>query len=269
MKIGNKIKDDLPIDNIDKYYVVADFDKTITTGSSMTSWSILAKSEDVPKEYIEDRQKLYDIYRPIEIDPSLDRETVSKEMYTWFKSHVELFVKYKIPESLFNKAALDKRKMEFRPGAKEFLSYLHENNIPLIIISAGIGNFIEKFLEMNGCYYDNIYISSNIIKFTDGIASGVENNIIHSFNKNEVSLPSEVKEKIKNRENVILLGDQLNDLNMVDETKHNRVIKVGFMTSETEKYKSDFEKAFDILLEENEDYSDVLKTLFKEVNKNE
>ena len=35
---------------------------------------------------------------------------------------------------------------------------------------------------------NNIYISSNKIIFKDGIANGVDKNIIHSLNKNEVSL---------------------------------------------------------------------------------
>ena len=269
MIVKNGIKSIIPISDLNNYYVVADFDKTITNGASMTSWSILAKSDLVPSEYINDRQVLYDKYRPIELDTSLDSETINKEMYTWFKSHAELFVKYKITEEVFNKAALDKRKMEFRPYAKEFLKYLYDNNIPLIIISAGIGNFIEKFLEMHDCYYDNIYVSSNIIEFRDGVASGVKNNIIHSFNKNEVSLSDDIKEKINNRKNVILLGDQLNDLNMVDYNKHDNVIKVGFITSETEKYKKDFKAAFDLLIEQNEDYCDVIKTLFNEVKKDE
>ena len=122
---------------------------------------------------------------------------------------------------------------------------------------------------MHDCYYDNIYISSNIIEFRDGVASGVKNNIIHSFNKNEVSLPDEIKVKINNRKNVILLGDQLSDLKMVEYNKHDKVITIGFMTEETEQYKKDYEEAFDILLERDDDYSNILETLFSEVNKNE
>ena len=269
MKIKESIKKELPIKNVNDYYVVADFDKTITGGSSMTSWSILANSDLVPNEYVSDRQVLYDKYRPIEIDTTLDKDYVNKEMYTWFKSHAELFVKYRMTEEVFNKAAIDKRKMEFRPHAEEFLKYLYEHNIPLIIISAGIGNFIEKFLETHNCYYDNIYVSSNIIEFKDGIACGVKNNIIHSFNKNEVSLPENIKDKVKNKKRVILLGDQLSDLNMVDYNNHDKVITIGFMTEKTEQYKKDYEEAFDILLEQTEDYGNVLNTLFSEVNKNE
>ena len=42
----------LPVDPADTY-ILTDFDRTLTLGSSMTSWSVLSKSTDVPKEYIE------------------------------------------------------------------------------------------------------------------------------------------------------------------------------------------------------------------------
>ena len=160
MYINKDITKRLPINNFEEYYVVTDFDRTITKGNSKTSWSILANSDLVPKEYIEERQALYDIYRPIEIDENLDLETKSAKVKEWFQKHIELFVKYETSEEVFKKAATDLRVMEFRDGAKEFICYLHRNNIPLIIISAGIGNFIESFLKHNDCYLDNTCFST-------------------------------------------------------------------------------------------------------------
>ena len=136
---------------------------------------------------------------------------------------------------------------------------MHKNNIPLIIISAGIGNFIETFLKMNDCYYDNIYISSNKIIFKDGIAIGVDKNIIHSLNKNEVSLPSNISDKLSNRNNVILLGDQVSDLNMVDKEMHSQVISVGFPAGESIEI---LKNNFDIVCGENDTYDTVKNILF-------
>ncbi len=264
MKINDKTKEKLPLKNLDNYYVVADFDRTITTGNSKTSWSILAGSDLVPKEYIKERDAYYDIYRPIEIDESLDLEYRKEKVKEWFRLHVELFVKYKISEEVFKKAATDLRIMEFRRGAKEFLDYMHEKNVPVIIISAGIGNFIETFLKGNDCFHDNIYISSNKIIFKDGVASGVDKNIIHSLNKNEVSLPDEIREKLRGRENVILLGDQTSDLLMVDENEHEEVLKIGILTDQNNL--ENFSTVFDIVLEESEDYVDLKNELIGKEN---
>ena len=65
MFIKNEIKPLLPIKDLSNIYVVADFDRTITNGSSQTSWSILSDSPYVPKTYVEEMQTLYNHYRPI------------------------------------------------------------------------------------------------------------------------------------------------------------------------------------------------------------
>lgn len=265
MYIKNFVKELLPIQDLNNLYVVADFDRTITSGSSLTSWSVLADTDLVPKEYSIERHRLYDKYRPIEVDSSLPFDYRMKMMTEWFRSHIELFVKYKMTEEVFKKAANDLRVMEFRSGAPEFLAFLSENKIPLIIISAGIGNFIEAFLKKYNCYFDNIYISSNKILFKNGVAVGVEKNIIHSFNKNEVSLPLEISNKLKGRNQVLLLGDQTSDLNMVDKNLHDSVITVGFEPDDPNdpcNSLEDFQAGFDIVCEPHENYNDLKKVLF-------
>ncbi len=262
MFIKDNIKSSLPIKDLSNIYVVADFDRTITNDSSETSWSILADSPYVPKEYIEDRKKLYSFYRPIELDENMEINLKTFLMKKWFLEHIELFIKYKISEDIFNNAAKDSKIMEFRPGAKEFIAFLHKNNIPLIIISAGIGNFIETFLEANDCYFDNVHVISNKIIFKDNIASGVEENIIHSLNKNEISLPKNIQEKLKDRNQVILLGDQISDLKMVDKSKHDKVYAICFSTSEGKDNIEKIKSKFDIVCEFGDDYYNLKNILF-------
>lgn len=262
MFIKDTVKDLLPIQNSNNLYVVADFDRTITNGSSKTSWSILANSDLVPQSYIQERQELYEKYRPIEIDTTLPTDFRMRMMKEWFQNHIELFVKYKISEEVFEKAATDLRIMEFRSGAQEFLSFLHQNHIPLIIISAGIGNFIETFLKRNHCYFDNIYVSSNKILFENGIANGIGKNIIHSLNKNEVSLPIEILKEIQTRKQVILLGDQVSDLNMVDKTLHDNVLTIGFAINDNKTLIENLKANFDIVCELDENYHTLKKLLF-------
>ena len=246
MIINDEIRKILPINDLSNLFVVADFDRTITNGSSKTSWSILSESSLVPKEYKKERQEFYNYYRPIEVDESLDYEYKTSQMKEWYQKHIGLFVKYKITEEIFKNAATDLRIMEFRPGAKEFIKFLHDNNIPLIIISAGIGNFINKII------------------FKDGIAVGVDTNIIHSLNKNEVSLPDNIKEKLSNRKNVLLLGDQISDLRMVDKSKHDHVYTNCFLCDENKSELEVIRKQFDIVCEIGDNYFDLKKVLFSE-----
>jgi len=234
--------------------ILTDFDRTITVGNSDSSWSVLSKSDLVPKEYVVERQELYNYYRPFEIDESLDYETKNKLMIEWWNKHIGLFIKYRLEERVINEAARNLRVMAFREGAKEFLESMRDRNIPIIIISAGIGNFIEQFLIKNDCNFDNIYIVSNFIKFKDGIAIGVCENVIHSLNKNEVSLPDNIKEIIKGRPNIILLGDSISDIKMAKEADRESALKIGFLEEKIEENKPYFENSFDVVCTDNTTY---------------
>ncbi|MBO5375877.1 MAG: HAD-IB family phosphatase [Bacilli bacterium] len=245
----------------DSIYVLTDFDRTITVGNSESSWSILSKSNVVPKEYIEERQELFDYYRPIEIDETLDYDTKSKLMTEWWNKHIGLFVKYRLSEEVINNAAQNLRVMSFRDGAREFLKNMKDRNIPVIIISAGIGNFIEQFLIKNNCNFDNIYIVSNFLKFENGIATGVSDNVIHSLNKNEVSLPNNIKELIENRKNIILLGDSTSDIRMAREEARNQALKIGFLEEKVEENKTYYQEQFDVVCTGNTTYNELFQKL--------
>lgn len=242
-------------------YVLTDFDRTLTLGSSLTSWSILSKSDLVPKNYVEERNAFYDYYRPIEIDETLDYDTKNKLMKEWWEKHINLFVKYKISEEVINKAARDLRVMAFRGYAKEFLTNMFERNIPVIIISAGIGNFIKQFLVDNEVYYDNIHIVSNFIKFENGYAIGVDDNITHSLNKNEVSFNKEIKELLKNRTNPIVIGDGISDLRMVSDNKRKNALKIGFLEENIGENLKIFKEEYDIVGTNNTSFEEIIKEI--------
>ena len=260
MIISKKIKALLPIHDLNNVYVVADFDRTLTDENSQTSWAIMCKSKFVPKSYSEERQELFRTYRPIEIDETIDLETKMKAMEDWYEKHISLFTKYQMTEEIFESAASASNIMTFRPGAKEFIEFLHKNKIPLIIISAGVGNFIETFLRLNDCYFDNIYVCSNTVIFKDGIANGVGKNLIHSLNKNEASLPPHILQKLKNRNKVILLGDQVSDLKMVNPKSNRSIINVGFFSFDYDI--NHLISNFDIVCEQNDNYINLKELLF-------
>ena len=153
--------------------------------------------------------------------------------------------------------------MYFRSGAIEFIEFLHKNNIPLIIISAGIGNIIENFLKINNCLFDNIHVISNKIVFNNGIATGVDNKIIHSLNKNETSLTQDILNKINNRKDVILLGDQIGDLLMVDKNTDKELLTIGFLNDDTKDNLDIMNNGFDIVCDTDDTYIDILNLLFE------
>lgn len=262
MIINNDALEKIENLNSNNCYIISDFDKTITSEESKNSWSILSNNEEVPIGFVNERKELYEKYGPIELDERIDYQEKYKLMSEWFKKCIELFPKYKIKKKIFEKIASDSQIMDFRKGAKDFIKFLANKSIPLIIVSAGIGNFIESFLKTNNCLFDNSYIFSNKIVFKDGISIGIEDSVIHSLNKSEISMPLDIKKKISEKDMIIVLGDQISDSKVINSNINNQVLKIGFYSKNNNVDINLFRDNFDIVCNEKDDYNDLLELLF-------
>jgi len=92
--------------------------------------------------------------------------------------------------------------------------------------------------------------------------------IIHSLNKDETVLkeiPS-VFEKIKNRPNVILLGDSLGDPGMVKGFYYKNMISLGFLNIENTAMKKAFDENFDVVLTGDGNFQFVNELMRKVIN---
>lgn len=235
----------------DSIFVLTDFDRTLTSGNSWGSWEIIVNNAKVSQEYKREVYQLFNYYRPIETDENIDKNLREQYMIDWWNEEIKLFKKYKFDENMINDSLNNLNVMSFRDGVKDFLINMYNRSIPVIIISAGIGNFIEKFLKDNNCYFNNVFLISNFLKFDDGKLVGFSDNIIHSFNKNLVNLPDKVKNSIKYRNNVILLGDSLSDINMAYGINKENIFSIGFLEENINNNLDYFKNTFDVVATEN------------------
>ncbi|MDE6141536.1 MAG: haloacid dehalogenase-like hydrolase [Bacilli bacterium] len=247
--------------NKDNVFVVADFDKTITTKNSNTTFSLFSKSGFYPEEYAYDREKLYQYYRPIELDPKISDEEKYKFMKEWQEKAYRLLLKYQVRESDIAKIIEFPALIELRDYAVDFMKYLKMQGIPLIINSAGIGNFIIALLERYECMGDNVFIYSNMLEFVnDEIVDSIDD-IIHSMNKYNIQVPNYFKKVLSSRKKAILIGDQLSDLKMMGNLDADDVISFGFLESKVEENEEEFLKRFDVVLKGDETFDSINKIL--------
>lgn len=79
-----------------KLQVVSDFDFTITKQKLengdpvLTSFGILNACKSLPPNYLKESNRLYHIYRPLEIDPSIPVAEKVQHMIDWWKQSGEL-----------------------------------------------------------------------------------------------------------------------------------------------------------------------------------
>lgn len=236
----------------DNYYVVLDFDKTITNKESLDSWMALLDFEIYGEECKKEIEQLNAKYSPIELNYTLEDTIKEQYMVEWYQRSMDLLYKYQITYSNLIKA-LKKDTLNFRKGAKEFLQNLYQEKVPVIILSAGIGNVIEEFLKKQESYYDNIHIISNFLTFKEDKMQKFTGSIIHSMNKSiENTLLEELKNIIRQKQYAILCGDIIEDIQMIPKENLDKTLTIGFLNKKIEQNLAFYNRHYDVVLTEEE-----------------
>ena len=190
-------------------------------------------------------------------------------MGEWWETHYKLLADSGLDEQTIKKVVEDiikENSVILREGADKFFKELNKNNIPLVIISsAGIGNMLGDFLKERNLLLSNIHIIGNILEFDkEGKFKGIKNNkVIHVMNKREAELKGlPIYKELQKRKNIILLGDSIDDLQMVENSKYDNLISIIFL--ENQELLESAKEKFDVIFLGDGDFSYV-NELLKEI----
>lgn len=238
-----------------KLQVVSDFDFTITKQKLengdpvLTSFGILNACKSLPPDYLKESNRLYEIYRPLEIDPSIPVVDKVQHMIEWWKLSGELLKGFPFEKDEIDEVAR-RFKNALRDGTHEMFQDLNTLNVPLLVFSAGLGDSVISVLNHAKVNLPNVKVVSNFLQFKDGLVNGLQDDMIHTYNKNETVLKgSEYYELVHDRDHVIVLGDSLGDAGMADGVpKTSHILKIGFLFDHIEKNLPLYMETFDIVL---------------------
>lgn len=255
------------------FHVIADFDRTMTKAfaEGKPTVSLITRLQNwfFPPEYADRSNALFHTYHPIEIDPSVSLDEKKKAMTKRWDKQFNLMLEYELTRDIIKQAMYSEDGM-LREGHELFFDMLHQYNIPLIFLSAsGLGyESVYYCLEHEKKLYDNIDIISNaFIRDEEGKAIGVREPIIHSFNKDETILKDfPMYEDIKDRKNVLLLGDGLGDGHMADGFDYEHIIKIWFLNHDTPENREKYSEVFDLIILDDgpmHEVNEILKKILK------
>lgn len=272
-KAFEKKKDIFVKGGTSKLHVLSDFDLTLTkafvNGEKVNSIvSILRDYNYLTPDYPEKAKELFAKYHPIEIDPDVPLNEKKEKMKEWWILHNKLLIasglSMKDIESI-----VDMGKVQFREKAKAFLALLNEKEIPLVILSSSaLGEAIVLFFEKQKVLYNNTQIISNFFNFDkEGKAVSLKKRVIHVMNKDDTSIADlEIYPELLKRKNVLLLGDSLGDLGMVEGFPYENLIKIGFLDYDIKENLEAYKEAFDVVITGDGDMGFVVD-LMKEIIK--
>lgn len=242
------------------FYILTDFDGTITKGSNNSTWASIFKNEKVSDEFVQECTKIYNYYHKYELNNAISIEEKNKIMEEWYKNNIKTLEKFSITKETIQNSADTTKYLPFKDGAKEFLKDMYEKSIPVIIISAGVGDIIEQALINEKSNYENISIYSNFLKYENEKIVGTRNQeLIHPLNKNEIIMSEDLKAKISNRKNILLFGNNLYDIKMTNNEKN--VFKIGFLDEDIEVKLEAYKAFYDIVCTDNSSYFDLIEIL--------
>jgi len=252
------------------FHVIADFDRTLTKtfaeGKPTVSLITRLQNGFFPPEYADKSNAIFHKYHPIEIDSTIPLDEKKNAMVKRWNEQFTLMLSYGLTRKIIEDA-MASEETNFRSGCGDMFDLLKKYNIPMLILSASWLGYdsIYYCLKHENKLYDNIDIISNdFVRDEDGKAIGVREPIIHSFNKDETVVKNfPIYEDIKDRKNILLLGDWLWDAQMADGFDYETIIKIWFLNDDTPQNREQFQKTFDLIILDNGPMDEVNSLLEK------
>jgi len=240
---------------------ISDFDRTLTTEDSCTSYGVIEHSTLMPASFRKSGNTLKAKYLPYEKDPKLPLEEKKTKMEEWWQLANENILKHQVKKEMIAKMVEECLKLvKLRDGYQLFFDRILENNLPLVIFSAGLGDVLVEILKKKNIDLSkNILVISNFFGYNEeGIAIDFPLPAFHVYNKNATPLLlhtsdySRSLQQIQARKpNYILLGDSLGDLGMSTGlviSQDQTLLTIGFLNSHDPHEQSVYLDAFDIVL---------------------
>mmetsp|Transcript_25180 Transcript_25180/g.54778 ORF Transcript_25180/g.54778 Transcript_25180/m.54778 type:complete len:305 (+) Transcript_25180:190-1104(+) len=242
-----------------KLVVFMDFDRTTSRcfhpdGRRVASSAgIIETSHLTSQRYRDKGQECFDKYYPIEIHADLPDEEKIPRMEEWYKVMGDLTVEEGLTDKHLEQMVADAvaDSLVLREGVAEFINHCQEATppVPVLIVSAGLGNTIEKCLRQTLPFplKPTTQFFSNWILFNEnGVIEGFSEPQIHMFNKNARSLPEALAKLVQDKSHALLLGDSPGDSTMADGLEFE-TLKVAFLNEKEERL-AEFQRLFDVIV---------------------
>merc|ERR1719486_614438 len=233
----------------DKIFWVCDFDRTVTRcflddgRRSLDCHDILASIPKITAECKQAMESMMDYYYPIEISPTMSREEKIPHMVEWYTKVNALLAAQNLTRDDVVSAVANCKDFAIRDGVVKAFQLALQKGIPIIVVSAGLGNIIEEVIRQRipmpdgttGKVWPNVRVLSNTLQWDEhGEFAGFSEPLIHMYNKSLQDAPSEIRQMLDGRNVGILTGDGTGDLTMAHGHDATDTLKFGFLNEKVE-----------------------------------
>jgi 5'-nucleotidase len=256
-------------DGPERFQIMSDFDRTLSpylvNGKHCCSTHGVPQASSILSQEFSDKTlTLHKKYYPIEVSSVLSHEEKTQSMIEWWTLAHSLMVEYGLKQEHLEPMVRDAN-IDLRPGCSLLFDTANRYGVPVLIFSAGLGGVIAEVIRQKAILYPCIRILANEMEFSEkGDLQGVREPLVHTFNKAKIAVHHKaVFEEVKDRSNILLLGDSTGDPHMADafEEEHSlNIVKIGFLNCREEELLARYQELYDIVLT-GDSSLDVVNTL--------
>jgi len=244
-----------------KLAVILDFDRTMTGGRCNSSHGVLESAGVLSELFRNKSQGLFQKYYPVEIDATIPLEEKIPIMTEWYTQVHNLMLHEDITHSKLQAAVAECRSIELRCRMQELLLHCQEASppVPVVIMSAGLGDVIEIFLQQALPFElaPTTMVVSNRMNFDDdGRLEAFSEPLLHMFNKSAAFMPSSLREMLDSRSHCLLVGDSDGDATMTDGLNVD-TLKVGLLNQKVEERIGRFRDLYDVVVTDDGPVPDI------------
>lgn len=237
-------------------YIIMDFDRTMSmywdesrTRRAASSHGILERGRSTA--FRDTAEALTQHYFPIEIDPSLSTAQKLPHMVEWYDRVHSAFVADGLTRGDIERAVSGSG-VVLREGVTDTIAWCARHSVPLIVMSAGLGDVITEVLRQRlhpSPLPQILHVVSNAMRFDPaGAVVGFSEPVLHMFNKTGASIPGELAGALRGRSHAILVGDSPGDATMADGLGHTALLKVGLLNDNIAALLARYRALFDVLI---------------------
>lgn len=255
----------------DDVFFILDFDGTVTSWQSVSSFWLFRRSGVLGKKFEQKSSELFDYFHPFEIDHTLTQQERWKLMFEWHSQSFEALKEFGFTFEKYEQILWYHNLIELREGIKELLQELYVLQIPVIIFSAWVESIIRRFLQENNLLYSNIDIVANALFFdSDGMFTWIPKEyFIYPTEKTWNKIPENIKSKINGRKYTVLCGDMLDDVTMAPTEESNWILKIWFLNTRSQESKTWYEAVYDIVINNDTNDAWIFTTILEALKTND
>lgn len=198
--------------------LITDFDGTLTTSGSSMHTAVKVLGED--STFAAARDSLYRTYGWV-LAEKRDTKKRQDAARKWWEAQMELCVRERILQSVWTETA---KRLPAREEGRAILQFCRQRGIPVFIVSSGMGNVIDAWLEEQGLASENVVVFANRVFYENGYPTGYAP-VVTIENKAKEFFKHTV---IDSKRQIVQLGDRADDLAWrAEDTVNYLVDKTG------------------------------------------